>query len=189
MRSMLGNDTGAISAVRCLKLYLERLGADFHSAGARSLTAVLPRCIAHSSMSPLAAAGPVRQSTHIAASMLNQVHSLGPWLYVCADALRSVAGASLDLIHAAASDSLLSNACPSLLAAALLAACRRARGVSPGWPQALHRLTGECSHAWNRCVIQSHDVSCTCWVFDCVHLIAVNHSCWHLSSLFGRITS
>lgn len=33
VRQVLGNDTGAISALRCLKLYLERLGCDFQHAG------------------------------------------------------------------------------------------------------------------------------------------------------------
>ena len=64
-----------------------------------------------------------------------------------ADALRCVAGPALGLVHEAAADPVLAAARPSLLAAVLLTVSRRIHGLTPAWPQALQRMTGERSAA------------------------------------------
>jgi pentatricopeptide repeat domain-containing protein 1 len=89
----LKNDAASISALRVLKLYLERLGADF--------VATRPR-----------------------------------------EGLWAVAGMALRLLPDALCDAQLRLEPPSVVAAAVLLAGRRAAGISPFWPSALAALTG-----------------------------------------------
>lgn len=44
VRQVLGADTSAISTLRCLKLYLERLGCDFQNASELQRIAGMPSC-------------------------------------------------------------------------------------------------------------------------------------------------
>lgn len=89
----LKNDTASISALRVLKLFLERLGADFVAARPQE----------------------------------------GLW---------QVAGMALRLLPDALCDAQLRMEPPSVIAAAVLLAGRRAAGISPFWPTALGALTG-----------------------------------------------
>ncbi|GAX79992.1 hypothetical protein CEUSTIGMA_g7432.t1 [Chlamydomonas eustigma] len=90
VRNLLGDDTSAISALRCLKIYLERMGL-------RSLD---KQCV------------------------------------------YGMAGLAIMLSVEALYDASLLNCRPSVVAAALLCAERRARGAVPFWPSMLARLTG-----------------------------------------------
>lgn len=90
VRTLLQGDTSSISALRVLKLFMERLGADF--------------------------AGP--------------------------EGLWPAAGSAFELLPGAVCEASLRKEQPSLVAAAVLLAGRRAAGLSPFWPTALAALTG-----------------------------------------------
>ncbi|KAK9820095.1 hypothetical protein WJX72_006068 [[Myrmecia] bisecta] len=90
IRRVLNNDTAAISTLRCLKLYLERMGANF----------------------------------------LDQ------------DSLQTIAGGAFTLIRESLSDMAFLNCRPSVIAAAVIYAERRSRGIVPFWPSMLAKLTG-----------------------------------------------
>ncbi|KAK9815102.1 hypothetical protein WJX73_007516 [Symbiochloris irregularis] len=89
MRRVLGNDTSAISTLRCLKLYLERLGCNF----------------------------------------LDQ------------ESVQMLAGSAFSLVRDSISDMAFLNCRPSVIAAAIIYAERRARGIIPFWPSMLSKLT------------------------------------------------
>ena len=90
IRQALEQDTAAISTIRCVKLLLERLGAE-------NMSAVASQAIS------------------------------GDALALCTDCI---------------SDTAFLNCRPSIVAAAVVYADRRSRGVIPFWPSALAKLTG-----------------------------------------------
>ena len=146
VRALLAGDTSSISALRVLKLYLERLGVDFgHTHGVRSVAGEAwggraarraggcggrqgraARCRSREEDSSLG-----HQAPHLPSFFLPL---LGP--------LPAPSGDALALMGQAVTDPALRHCRPSLLAAAVLAAARRGAGVSPPWPQALLALTG-----------------------------------------------
>ena len=96
VKSLLHGDTSSISCLRVLKLYLERLGAEF-----------------------------------------GKNHSDTLWL---------AAGTSLRLLPCVMCDERLMEQPPSIVAAAVLLAGRKAAGLSPFWPTSLGLLTGLWEH-------------------------------------------
>ncbi|CAD7704480.1 unnamed protein product, partial [Ostreobium quekettii] len=90
LRQVLGGDTATISTLRCLKLYLERLGTNFLD----------PRSCAQ------------------------------------------VAGNACALIEDSMVDVTFLNCRPSVVAAAIMYAERRSRGIIPFWPSMMAKLTG-----------------------------------------------
>lgn len=101
IKSLLRGNTSSISALRVLKLYLERLGAEFSNSTPNNNGAV----------------------------------SKGM------DSLSPVAGTAMEILPLAVCDTTLRQQTPSLVAAAVLIAGRRAAGLSPFWPQSLAVLT------------------------------------------------
>lgn len=90
LRHVLGSDTSAISTLRCIKLYLERLGS--HFLDDKSVDAI--------------------------------------------------SGSAVGLVEKSMTDLTFLNCRPSVVAAAILYAERRSRGVIPYWPSILAKLTG-----------------------------------------------
>ncbi|GMH40845.1 hypothetical protein BSKO_08749 [Bryopsis sp. KO-2023] len=90
LHQVLGSDTATISTLRCLKLYLERLGSNFLDA----------------------------------------------------KSAEEVAGHACALIEESMTDVTFLNCRPSVVAAAVLYAERRSRGIIPFWPSMLAKLTG-----------------------------------------------
>ena len=90
LRQVLGSDTSAISTLRCIMLYLERLGSHLLDAPSAS----------------------------------------------------EVSGGAVALVERSMSDLTFLNCRPSVVAAAILYAERRSRGVIPYWPSMLAKLTG-----------------------------------------------
>lgn len=90
LQQVLGSDTSAISTLRCVKLYLERLGSRFLDS----------------------------------------------------KSVAEVSGGAAALVERSMSDLTFLNCRPSVVAAAILYAERRSRGVIPFWPSMLAKLTG-----------------------------------------------
>eukprot|EP00210_Caulerpa_lentillifera_P008588 g8192.t1 len=90
LQQVLNGDTSTISTLRCVKLYLSRLGTDFLD----------------------------EKSVH------------------------AIAGAAPVLVQQSMTDLTFLNCRPSVVAAAILYAERRSRGVIPYWPSILAKLTG-----------------------------------------------
>jgi len=90
LNQVLGGDTSAISTLRCVMLYLERLGSRFLDARSAA----------------------------------------------------EIAGSTVSLVERSMSDLTFLNCRPSVVAAAILYAERRSRGVIPFWPSMLAKLTG-----------------------------------------------
>ncbi|CAK0783776.1 hypothetical protein CVIRNUC_006976 [Coccomyxa viridis] len=90
LRSVLANDSSAISTLRCLKLYLERLGCNHLDTGT----------------------------------------------------MHAVAGCAFQLVTQSLPDIAFLNCRPSVIAAAIVYAERRSRGIIPFWPSMLSKLSG-----------------------------------------------
>lgn len=117
----LGSDTAAISALRCLKLYLERIGGDVGGGAAMGADG----------------AGATEGGTVEASGAAAGAAGAGAG----GKAARSARGA-FGLLHQTLQDGEFLNYRPSVVAAAVLYADRRSRGAAPYWPSALARLTG-----------------------------------------------
>eukprot|EP00887_Chlorella_sp_A99_P002940 scaffold24.g2940.t1 len=122
----LGSDTAAISALRCLKLYLERIGGDVGGGAAMGADG----------------AGATEGGTVEASGAAAGAAGAGAG----GKAARSARGA-FGLLHQTLQDGEFLNYrrgyfMPSVVAAAVLYADRRSRGAAPYWPSALARLTG-----------------------------------------------
>lgn len=90
LRQVLGSDTSAISTLRCIILYLERLGSHFLDASS----------------------------------------------------VAAISGGAVELVERSMTDLTFLNCRPSVVAAAILYAERRSRGIIPFWPSMLAKLTG-----------------------------------------------
>ena len=212
LRSVLANDSSAISTLRCLKLYLERLGCNhldtgtMHAVAGCAFQLVRPSTLMSSSSNAWAPSArrlaaemsnpvPAAEALHRMSTQECRVSCTGTGCIarllhrfasgnivgcVCGGAEGIVAGAQ---VTQSLPDIAFLNCRPSVIAAAIVYAERRSRGIIPFWPSMLSKLSGYqvcCSPRpleifWcHGCAVEHLSRAGVCKVFS-VHAVRL---CW-----------
>jgi hypothetical protein len=141
LRALRG-DAGAISALRVLRLYLERLGCAHPVSSSWAGGALVAACASHLPSGPACRAAP--SSAH---SWRLLIRSAARCFPILQEALGSqlctvMALTAVDTVTQAALSPALVPCAPSAVAAAALAGACRTLGLQPHWPAALRDMTG-----------------------------------------------